>query len=208
MDNSQSNSLLVPSASTLTNQILCGYQGWFTYPGDGAPTNRWKHWFSSFTDPSLANLEVDMYPTTDEYDPADLAESNLLMRDGSRAKFFSSARPNVVMKHFEWMRDYGISGVFHMRFMESIDLAANREWKTMVLRNVRAAAEATERVFAVSYNMAGNSITNSVLDDMKADWMNLVDNEQITASDRYIRHNGLPVLRIYGIGFKAVCLIV
>ena len=63
----------------------------------------------------------------DEYDAADLGESDLLMSDGSYAKFYSAARPNVVMKHFEWMEEYGISGVFHMRFMEGLHLENNRE---------------------------------------------------------------------------------
>lgn len=57
-----------------------------------------------------------MYPTTDEYDDNDLKEvDTLVMNDGSKAKFYSNAKPNVVLKHFEWMRDYGITGVFHMR---------------------------------------------------------------------------------------------
>lgn len=145
-----------------------------------------------------------MYPSMNEYDAADLLESNVLMKDSRKAKFFSSARPNVVKKHFQWMRDYGISGVFHIRFMEDIDLPKNREWKTMVLRNVKAAAESTGRVFAVSYNIAGSSVDDSVLDAIKLDWMDIVDNEKITESGRYIRHNGLPVLRIFGVGFKTV----
>ena len=145
-----------------------------------------------------------MYPYVDEYNVEDLKESNIQHSDGTKAKFFSSARPNVVKKHFEWMRDYGISGVFHMRFMQDIEKPHNRAWKTKVLRNVRAAAEQTGRVFAVSYNIAGNNVNNSVLDDLKSDWMDLVDNEEITQSGRYLRHNGLPVLRIYGIGFKSV----
>ncbi|KAL7511007.1 hypothetical protein ACHAXN_007921 [Cyclotella atomus] len=99
--------------------------------------------------------------------------------------------------------DYGISGVFHMRFMQDIGKPRNYEWKTRVMRNVRAAAESTGRVFAVSYNIAGGKIDDSVLDELKRDWKNLVDNEKVTQSGRYIHHNGLPVLRIYGIGFKA-----
>jgi hypothetical protein len=94
----------VPNVSTLRNQIICGYQGWFAYPGDGAPINKWKHWFSHPTDASAEYLEVDMYPFMEEYDESDLKESNLHHRDGSKVKFFSSARPNVVKKHFEWMR--------------------------------------------------------------------------------------------------------
>lgn len=46
-----------------------------------------------------------------------------------------------------------------------------------------------------------------MVDDLKRDWINLVDTEQITSSGRYLRENGLPVLRIYGIGFQTVRLV-
>lgn len=88
--------------------------------------------------------------------------------------------------------------------MQDIDMPRNYEWKTKVMRNVRAASESTGRVWAVSYNIAGGRVDSSVLDELKKDWMSLVDNELVTQSGRYIRHNNLPVLRIYGIGFKAV----
>ena len=195
------------SYNMLTNQIICGYQGWFTYPGDGAPINKWKHWFhdpaATVTAPKADYITVDMYPTTDEYDEDDLHESGIMLSDGSSAKFFSNVRPKVVLKHFEWMATYGISGVFNMRFMESMHVDKNREWKTIVLRNVRNAAELTGRIFAVSYNIAGDDFGGSnVLEDLKVDWMRLVDEEGITKSSSYIHQNGLPVLRIYGIGFK------
>ena len=193
----------VASANTLTNQIMVGYQGWFTYPGDGAPIDKWKHWFDIDQSPTIDNLSVDMYPSMDEYDMADLTDAApFTMKDGTKAKFFSSVKPGVVKKHFEWMRDYGITGAFHMRFLANLDLPNNKLWKTMVLRNVRDAAEATGRTFAVSYNLAG--CDNQALDWIKSDWMELVDNEQIVSSGRYLKHNGLPVLRIYGIGFNEV----
>eukprot|EP00579_Thalassiosira_antarctica_P017962 CAMPEP_0201927842 /NCGR_PEP_ID=MMETSP0903-20130614/19609_1 /ASSEMBLY_ACC=CAM_ASM_000552 /TAXON_ID=420261 /ORGANISM="Thalassiosira antarctica, Strain CCMP982" /LENGTH=633 /DNA_ID=CAMNT_0048466135 /DNA_START=34 /DNA_END=1932 /DNA_ORIENTATION=+ len=195
------------SPNTLSKQIICGYQGWFSFPGDGAPTNRWKHWFKNPGDPDAPKIEelsIDSFPTTDEYDDEDLIETGIPMKDGSYAKFYSSVKPRVVMKHFEWMATYGITGVFHMRFMESLHLPNNREWKTMVLRNVRSAAQATGRAFAVSYNIAGQTLDNDVLDDLKADWIRLVDEEQITQSGRYIRQDGKPVLRIFGIGFESV----
>ena len=70
-----------------------------------------------------------MYPSLDEYDDADLGESKIPMKDGSGlAKFYSTVRPNVVKKHFEWMQQYGISGVFHMRFMQDLHLRNNREY--------------------------------------------------------------------------------
>lgn len=131
----------------LDNQIICGYQGWYSFPGDGAPTNRWRHWFkppSAYVAAPLAgDLMVDMYPTTDEYNATDMKDSGIRMSDGSYAKFFSSARPNVVLKHFQWMQTHGISGVFQIRFMAGLHIDADREWKTMVLRNSRRAAELT-----------------------------------------------------------------
>ena len=192
--------------STLDNQIICGYQGWYSYPGDGAPVNKWKHWFSGATDPIAENLHVDMLPYTGEYDEADLRETNIQMKDGSKAKLYSAAKPNIVKKHFEWMKEYGIAGVFHMRFMEGIHNEKNCEWKNMVLRNVKKAAAETGRIFAVSYNIAGASLDENVLEHLKEDWKVLVDTEKITQHGRYIRHgvNNLPVLRIYGIGFKTV----
>ena len=187
--------------SSLDNHVICGYQGWFAYPGDGAAINRWRHWFSSIDTPTVPNLTVDMYPLVDEYDPADLADSEIPM-NGGFAKFYSTTRPNVVDKHFEWMKIYGISGVFHMRFMKDIQNPNNFSWKTGVLRNVRAAAENHGRVFATSYNMAGTG--NEVIEQIREDWMYLVDNEGITSSNRYLHHHGRPVLRIYGIGFDSV----
>ena len=192
------------SANSLDKQSLCGYQGWFSYPGDGAPINKWKHWFSSNTDPSVEYLSVDQYPFLGEYEDADLQESNIRMKDGSYAKFYSAVKSNVVKKHFEWMKQYGISGVFHIRFMEGLEIPQNYEWKTTVLRNVRNAAEATGRVFAVSYNIAGNTLDDGVLDALKEDWKKMVDDEVITSSGSYLHHDGRPVLRIYGIGFKTV----
>ena len=116
------------------------------FTGDGAPINRWKHWFRDqpVGEPQPTHTEsmIDLFPETDEYDDEDLKESTgIVLPDGSNAKFYSNVRPKVVLKHFEWMRTYGLTGTFHHRFIESIHLKNNREWKTMVLRNVKAAAE-------------------------------------------------------------------
>jgi hypothetical protein len=186
----------------LTNQVICGYQGWFGTPGDGSPINRWKHWFRSNTTTTYQQLTVDMYPTTNEYDSTDLVESNITMPNGSYAKFFSSARLNVVVKHFEWMATYGITGVFHHRFVKDLENVNVNTTRTMVLKNVRHAAKATGRKFAVSYDVAGTD--NSAIERLKSDWMYLVDVQNITSSTGYIRQDGLPVLHIFGIGLASI----
>jgi len=37
-----SDVVAINPSTSLTNQIICGYQGWFAFPGDGAPINKWK----------------------------------------------------------------------------------------------------------------------------------------------------------------------
>jgi hypothetical protein len=124
------------------------------------------------------------------------------MPNGSYAKFFSSARLNVVVKHFEWMQTYGITGVFHHRFVKDLDNVNVNTTRTIVLKNVRHAAKTTGRKFAVSYDLAGTD--NSALAQLKSDWMYLVDGQNITSSAGYIHQNGLPVLHIYGIGQASI----
>ncbi len=98
-------------SNMLDDRIICGYQGWFGYPRDGAPIKRWRHWFhGNSTSPPYEDVVVDMYPTIDEYDANDLMESGLEMPDATNAKFFSSARPNVVLIHFRRMETHGILG--------------------------------------------------------------------------------------------------
>jgi hypothetical protein len=189
----------------LDDRIICGYQGWFGFPGEGAPIKGWRHWFRvNGTAPTYEGVIVGMYPTMDECDVSDVMESGVKMQDGTHAKFFSSARPNVVLRHFRWMATYGISGVFHHRFMTDSGNTLIHNTRTMVLRNVMHAADATGRIFAVSYDLAGNG--NDVISRLKNDWINLVDNEKITSSTRYIPQKGLPVLPIYGIGFTHIPL--
>lgn len=52
----------------------------------------------------------------DFYDDPDLAAtlvaSNLTRNDGKPVKYYSAYHANVVDKHFEWMKDYGIDGVW------------------------------------------------------------------------------------------------
>jgi hypothetical protein len=93
--------------------MLTSHDRQFAYPGDGAPVNKWRHWFNAEQDPTVDNLTVDMYPSMNEYDDDDLTDiSPLTMKDGTSAKFFSNAKSGVVKKHFQWMREYGLPGTF------------------------------------------------------------------------------------------------
>jgi hypothetical protein len=68
-----------------------------------------------------------------------------------------------------------------------------------VTKNVLAGAEASGRVFAIEYDMSGSA--TPVLAKLQTDWMYLVDTLKVTASSRYLRHKGNPVILIWGFGF-------
>ena len=54
---------------------------------------------------------IDLLPTEDEYHEDDMKQAKgLINADGTHPKFFSNIHPRVVLKHFEWMKTYGISG--------------------------------------------------------------------------------------------------
>ena len=100
--------------ATLTGKIMCGYQGWFNAPGDGA--NRgWVHWGSGNKfEPGYCT--VDWWPDMSEYDADEKFAAGFRYADGSTAHVFSSYTKKTVLRHFMWMEDYGIDGVFLQRF--------------------------------------------------------------------------------------------
>ena len=104
-------------ATTLDGKVLCGYQGWFNTPCDGAGFG-FTHWGRSLENPDRARFVVDMWPDVSEYDSADLCEvPGLKLPDGSPAKLYSANRKGPVLLHCQWMREYGIDGVFLSRFV-------------------------------------------------------------------------------------------
>ena len=103
-----------PYRSTLNGTIMCGYQGWFNAPGDGA--NRgWVHWGKSGKfEPGYCS--VDFWPDMTEYEGDEKFATGFQYADGGTAHVFSSYNEKTVLRHFSWMKEYGIDGVFLQRF--------------------------------------------------------------------------------------------
>lgn len=193
-------------AQTIVGKTICGYQAWFNCYGDGSPVARWFHWSngtyqSNAGMPAPGIIKFEAFPDISEYAAADLYTTGFAsLGDGTTTKLFSSYKPNVIDKHFEWMQQYGIEGVALQRFIsETFDgvFKANRD---SVGARVKRAAEKYQRVFYLMYDISGLNVTK--LDSIKTDWQNnMVGKLYITSSDYYLYQDGKPVVCLWGFGF-------
>ena len=185
--------------STMDGKLLMGYQGWFSCEGDLSGSG-WLHWFNGYV-PDAAHLRVDMWPDAGELTPAERCPTSMTYPNGQPAYLYSAENPTTVMRHFQWMSQYGIDGVFLQRFVNGLSTPNLLAQKNTVTANVRAAAEAYGRVFAVEYDISNDKADPSLVSQIEADWKHMVDVEKLTSSPSYVHHHGLPVLGIYGLGF-------
>lgn len=185
--------------STMTHKLLMGYQGWFTCPSDGSKVNGYFHWFHDNI-PDAAHFRVDMYPDMRELNPDELCPTQMKMPDGSPAYLYSAYNPKTVMRHFQWMSQYGVDGVFVQRFGSELSDPVHFDTRNVVTQNVRLGAEAYGRVFAVMYDTSGMD-TSTFAEFLEKDWKYMVDVMKVTESPAYLHHNGKPVLAIWGLGF-------
>jgi hypothetical protein len=187
-------------ASTMTGKLLMGYQGWFACPGDGSASSAWIHWFRSQT-PIASNATVDFWPDVSELDADELFSTSMTYSNGLPAQLYSAYNSKTVLRHFKWMRDNHLDGVFLQRFSSGLSDASTFARLNKVAANVRAGADAYRRVFALMYDISGQP-TNTLVSTLTNDWLYLVNTLQITNSAFYLRHNGKPVVAVWGFGFS------
>jgi hypothetical protein len=185
--------------TTLSKKVMFGYQGWFSCPGVGSPVDAWMHWFKSQT-PTAANASVEMLPDVSELGANERCPTQMTLASGKTVDLYSAHNPATVSRHFEWMKTNNLDGVFLQRFTSELTSPPHLALRDQVAKNVRAGAEAHDRVFAMMYDISGQD-PSTLITVLQQDWAHLVDTLQITASPRYLRHKGLPVLAIWGLGF-------
>ena len=183
--------------STLSGKVLLGYQGWFRCPGGGTPGTNWSHWSNGT--PSAASLVIDMYPDLREFDADELCTVPGMTIGSKPATFFSSGHSKTVARHFEWMQQYGLDGVLVQRFVT--DIPGSRAQGDAVLKNVMAAARRYGRVFAIEYDISGAN-PETVVSVLQQDWKYLEETLAVTAHPGYLRHDGRPVVSVWGIGLN------
>ena len=98
------------------------------------------HWFRYNADPIAPNLTVDLWPDVSELSQAELCPTEMHMADGSPAVLFSDYNQQTVLRHFQWMKDYGIDGVFVQRFINDLSRPNGLRHVNVVLNHCREGA--------------------------------------------------------------------
>lgn len=179
---------------------MCGYQGWFRAPEDGAHEG-WGH-YAAAGKFDAANVHLDFWPDVIEYEKTYLTA--LTNRDGTPAKVFSSWDESTTDLHFSWMRQYGIDGAFVQRFFSPLRTREGRQRSRIVLQHALKASQKYGRAVAVMYDLSGLQAEGEDCSVIIQDWKELVDELKITSqgtNQTYLYHRGKPLVAIWGLGF-------
>ncbi len=192
--------------STLNAKMLFGYQGWFTALQDADPFSaanntdaHWAQWGTGIM--SSVNATVDMWPDTSAYPSTLLYPTALALPNGATAQVYSAWDAGTVNLHFQWMAQYGLDGAVLQEFVQEY-LNSPQQLQSVldkVALNVKAAAQASGRVFAVELDCSACT-SSSVVQSVQTRWMHLVDTLGLTKSPAYLHHKGLPVVALFGFG--------
>jgi len=185
-------------AKTLTGKVMCGYQGWFAAEGDGVGRG-WYHWAGprGF---GPGSCKIDLWPDVSELDADERYATAFRMADGRAAEVYSAFNRKTVLRHFRWMKEYGIDGVFVQRFVGEVGHVKGLRQFNVVLNHCREGANVYGRTYAVMYDLSGMGAgqMQRVMDD----WKLLVDRMEITKDKAYLHHQGRPVVTVWGFGFS------
>ena len=186
--------LVVPPVdnSTYTGKAMFGYQGWFGHPDDNSPRPNFWHWGNMYNI-SMDALGVDMFPDMREMGLDERYPTAYSFPSGKTAEVFSSGNRQTVHRHMKWLRDYNTDGVWVQRFISENNDKVVMNFRDSTTVFVQEGCEMYGRVFAIMYDGIANRVN-----DIKQDWMHLIDDVGITGSDRYLNHNGRPIVALWG----------
>lgn len=185
--------------STLTGKVMTGYQGWFACEGDGAERG-WVHWTKRRGPLAPGNAKIDLWPDVSELSPEEKFATDFRHADGAVAHVFSSYQKPTVLRHFGWMRDYGIDGAFVQRFAADLRDPRVLRHANTVLSHAREGAHLAGRAYAVMYDLSG--LRAGRIGEVMDDWRALRERMNPEKDAQYLRHRGKPVVAVWGIGFS------
>jgi hypothetical protein len=180
--------------TSLENKVMAGYQGWFRCAGDrpnSPPT--WFHWFNGA--PPNGRLAFDTWPDMSELSQEEKYPiPGFFYPDGTQAYLYSPLNYQTVLRHFRWMQESGIDGVWLSQFCSR--MTSDYTVMKTVMDHVRKAATETGRTWAYFYDLSGMR-TNNVVTVVSNQWVRMVD-QGYTSDPRYLHHNGKPALLVWG----------
>ncbi len=185
-------------SSSLNGKVMCGYQGWFNGEGDGAQRG-YNHWARGSSRPGPGHVTVDLWPDLSEFGPDERFPTDFVLADGTRAEVFSSYQRATVLRHFRWMQENGIDGVFVQRFINSFRRGTSLAHNNTVLAHCREGARLSGRTYALMYDLSG--LAPGQADRLIDDWKQLLHDTGLTRDPAYLRHRGKPLLALWGCGF-------
>lgn len=183
---------------TLNGKVMCGYQGWFAAEGDGLGRG-WYHW-NGRNGFQPGSCKIDLWPDVSELDADERYATPFKHADGSPAEVYSAFTRKTVLRHFEWMKEYGIDGVFVQRFIGEVSNPKGLRQFNVVLDHCREGANLHGRTYAVMYDLSG--LGGVQMARVMDDWKLLIDRMHITSDPAYLHHDGKPVISVWGFGFN------
>ena len=186
-------------ASTLSNKVLCGYQGWFNTEGDGAERGL-VHWIKHRGPLAPGNAKFDLWPDVSELAADERFATDFKFTNGRTAEVFSSFKQATVLRHFQWMRDYGLDGAFVQRFVSGLRDPRVLRHNNTVLAHCREGANLSGRTYAVMYDLSGLGATRTT--DVMDDWRALRTRMRVAEDPAYLHHRGRPLVALWGVGFN------
>lgn len=186
-------------SGTLDGMVVSGYQGWFRAEGDGSG-NGWFH-YSPGGRFGPENTHIEIWPDMSELGQDERFPTPLKHADGKTAEVFSSVKEATVLRHFRWMREYGIDAAFVQRFATTTRDPRHRASMDMVLAHCRKGANAEGRKWLVMYDLSG--LRTESFDTVSKDWQRLKQEKRWSADDAaYLRYKGKPLVALWGLGFN------
>lgn len=189
----------------LAGRVMCGYQGWFRAEGDGEGLGFHHYERRGKFEPGFCS--IDLWPDLKEFGGDEKFPTLFKHKDGRTAHVFSSIHPKTVDRHFHWMRDFEIDGVFVQRFAT---LAAKEHNSFRLLRAenrklqlCRDSANRHGRAYALMYDLSG--LTDGDFPRLARDWKELRTRMKLGTDPHdkaYLQLNGKPLVGIWGVGFN------
>ncbi len=191
-------------SGTLKGKFMCGYQGWFRTPDDGAGMG-WNHYSRIRNEITPQSLVIDMWPDLSDFDEKDkVPVPGFRHADGSQAYLVSGHNPVVIDTHFRWMKQYDIDGAWYQHFLvgfkDGEDGVGYRSRRQNMLW-VKQAAQKHGRVWAICFDTAGVKENEKIPARIIDEWKRLVD-EGVTTGEDYLKENALPVVHVWGLFYS------